>query len=165
MNTNHKKIKLILKITGITLMIIGLIFTIIGLVDFFGSFNSMESPSNFWTLFVGIPSLGIGLTLTILGFQREIFKYQKDETIGVHKEMYHDLHPEIKDMVNTIKGKDDSTEDVIKCSKCGTYNDKGDMYCKKCGHQLSLNNKKSCPHCGASIDVDATFCPKCGKNL
>src|SRR5574340_91162 len=40
------------------------------------------------------------------------------------------------------------------CPQCGTHNDQGAMFCRKCGNRL----KPLCAKCGAALDASDAFC-------
>lgn len=155
---NHDKKKLTIRICGFVLLAIGLVFTIIGLFSFFSAMNSSSEPKLFWCSFVGLPTLAVGLMLTIFSYQRELHSYMKDESMPVIKDGYRDMHSEIDDFAKTMRGE----ENVKVCPNCGTKNDFSSNYCKSCGKKLV---NKICPKCKNEVDYDATFCPKCGEKL
>jgi class 3 adenylate cyclase/tetratricopeptide (TPR) repeat protein len=49
----------------------------------------------------------------------------------------------------------------MKCPKCETEYQIGDIFCRNCGTKLPL----SCPECGNSIGATDRFCAKCGAKL
>ena len=163
MNEQHKKAKKILKIVGITLIVIGAGFAIAGITSFFIAFGSQSGmPKYFWMAFIGLPLLAIGSALTVFGYHKEITKYVKNESAPVVKELYGDLSPEFSDLANKFnntQGKD--TKKKI-CTHCGTVNDFDDKFCKKCGKPIE---PKICPKCGAICDDDSVYCQKCGTKL
>lgn len=154
---NDKKIKL--RKTGKILLIIGGVFSLVGFVDFFVAIGNMGMPNLFWCLFIGFPLLGIGGMLLKVSYIRETAQYIKDESVPVTKDLYRDLKPEIKDFVNTLRGKE--TNDEIICPRCGTRNDLDNNFCKGCGEELN----KKCPHCGETLDHNSSYCGRCGKRL
>lgn len=50
----------------------------------------------------------------------------------------------------------------IKCSKCGTENDKNDKFCSGCGSNIT---GAVCSGCGAKIGQGDKFCPECGSSI
>lgn len=168
MNDKHKTIKTCLKVFGIVFILIGVICFAVGLFGgLFGMVASspefdMNTPNLklFFLTFIGIPFIFIGSVMTMFGFRKEVNTYVKNEDIPIAKEVYHDLKPEIKDFVDTIKSTDH--EENIVCQKCGESNDFGSLFCKSCGKELK---EKKCPHCNSIIDADSKFCSKCGKRI
>ena len=159
MDPKHNEKKLKLRRIGIALLIVGGIFAAVGLIDFFAAFGGMGMPTMFWCLFIGFPLLGFGGMLLKVSYIRETAQYFKDESVPVTKDLYRDLKPELKDFVNTLRGKD--TEEEVICSRCGTKNDLDNNFCKGCGEELN----KKCPYCGEVLDQNSTYCGKCGKRV
>lgn len=153
----HNRNKLILKILGACLTIIGLVFIIIGIVDFFKGFNSMKPPTLFWCMFVGVPLLGIGAAMLNMGFRREVGRYVKNETLPIINEASEELAPAITSMATAAK---EGLSTGIICD-CGAINSKNSKFCKKCGKQLHL----CCPQCNAEISADSIYCEKCGAKI
>ena len=158
MKQNHENKKKLLRKIGLILIIIGGLLTIIGLISFFSSFNGGGFPTLFPLAMGGIPCLGIGLMLLLIGYNREISTYFKDEGIPVIKEGYQDLRPEVEDVVSIIKG--EQNEKV--CSYCNTKNNYNSSYCKNCGKPIG---SIVCPKCGKKIDIDSRFCSHCGHEI
>lgn len=157
MNDKHNKTKRNLKIAGFIFLITGLILTVIGFISFISTFEYGDS-SLFWFIFIGFPCIGIGGSLLTMGYHQEIQKYVKNENIPIMKETYSDMKPEFKDMVNTIKDKND---DVMICSHCGTPNDRYHRFCQKCGNELN----RTCPKCNQKVQSEYDYCPYCGNKL
>lgn len=86
MSKNHEKFKKTMKIAGLTMLAIGIVFIVIGAVDFAHAFGGEDGPKKFWVFFVGFPLFAFGAMCTMIGFHREIVQYMKDETMPVTKE-------------------------------------------------------------------------------
>ena len=91
MSKNHEKFKKAMKIAGLTVLAIGIVFIVIGAVDFAQAFKSEDGPKKFWAFFVGFPLFALGAMCTMIGFHREIVQYMKDETMPVTKEAAKEL--------------------------------------------------------------------------
>lgn len=89
----HEQTKRKLKIIGISILSIGLIFTIIGFISFFSSFGSGDMPSLFWCSFIGLPMFAVGLSITSLAFKREISRYVKNESVPIINEAGREVSP------------------------------------------------------------------------
>ena len=152
----HNRTKLICKITGITIFIVGVVFVIMGFADFSNAMSTSAIPEKFWCLFVGFPAIMFGGFLTTVGFHRELSEYTMRERTPVFNEAGKEIQPGVRAIAQAAK----DTDDTI-CPACGTTNDKNSLFCKKCGVPLS----KKCPVCGAVLDADAIFCNTCGKKL
>lgn len=59
-------------------------------------------------------------------------------------------------------GKDDDTEETIKCPSCGHKNPKNAKFCSDCGANMK---KSECPSCHKDVEPGAKFCPNCGAKL
>ena len=158
MNNSHNKTKKILKIVGISMLVVGAVFTLIGFINFFSTFGSFDSPDLFWCSFVGLPLLGFGGMITLFAFKGEIAKYVKNESVPVANEAAEELKPAIKSVVSAAK--EAIAEESLPCPKCGEKNDIDSKFCKNCGTAFSV----VCPSCGNSTDA-GKFCNHCGKEL
>lgn len=49
---------------------------------------------------------------------------------------------------------------ALKCRRCGSMYDEGDLYCPECGERL---DGRHCSYCGAELTPTCEICPKCGK--
>ena len=160
-NDQHEKTKKKLKIVGISLIVIGTVFSLIGFIDFFSAFSGYRMPNKFWCLFIGFPTFGIGLIITNTAYKREISRYMKNESTPVINEASDDLAPAFRNVASAVKeGLSNTKISGIRCS-CGELNEKGDKFCSACGKALL----STCPHCGKEVDVDDRFCGQCGEKL
>lgn len=51
------------------------------------------------------------------------------------------------------------------CSECNAKLRDDDIYCPKCGHQVTKNKQLFCCRCGAKIPSGESFCSKCGTKV
>lgn len=153
----HLKVKTILKVAGIVTLVAGVAFAITGFVNFFSSFGSDHAPELFWCLFVGLPLIGVGVSLCGFGFRREVTRYIKNESVPVINEAGEELKPAIGSVVKAIN-ENDAAENL--CPECGKPNDDGAAFCRHCGKPLFI----TCPKCGEKVRRGA-FCDKCGAKL
>lgn len=91
MNNNHEKFKKAMKTAGVILLAVGIVFIVIGAVDFAQALKGENRPEKFWAFFVGFPLFAVGGMFMMIGFHREIVKYMKDETMPVTKEVAQEL--------------------------------------------------------------------------
>ena len=98
MNGNHENFKRAMKIAGITLFLAGIVFIVIGAVDFFGAFSGETAPTKFWAFFVGFPLFAAGMSMTLIGFHREIAQYMKDEIMPVIHETAKETAPAVEEI-------------------------------------------------------------------
>jgi hypothetical protein len=73
----------VLSAGALVLLTTGAIFTIIGLVDFFGAFSGHGRPTKFWCLFVGLPLLSLGGFCFKAAFLRTITGYVAGEAAPI----------------------------------------------------------------------------------
>ncbi|MGN1062136.1 MAG: hypothetical protein ACI4RO_03320 [Candidatus Scatosoma sp.] len=97
MKNRHEKFKLTMKIIGLILLIGGIAFIVVGGVDFFKAMSEWRQPEKFWAFFVGFPLFAIGLSMTLIGFHREIARYMKDEMAPVINETAKDISPAVEE--------------------------------------------------------------------
>ena len=88
---NHALIRNILRVSGVILLILGVIMTVIGLASVLHSsgkppsFGPRSAPDNSWYCLVGIPLMAVGGAVLQAGFMGFMAKYSADEvtpTIG-----------------------------------------------------------------------------------
>ncbi len=71
---------------GFFLVVVGGIFALVGLVDFFSAFGGRGFPTKFWCAFVGLPMIGIGISCLKAGYLGAIGRYVAGETTPVASE-------------------------------------------------------------------------------
>lgn len=157
----HKKIKIILRISGAILLICGIVFVIVGMVDFFQSTMDFPNgrPSKMWCFICGIPLIPIGAGLFALGFEKEMMRYVKNESVPIINELGQEVSPAIQNIVAAVKK--GATKSTGTTCSCGQINEIESKFCKNCGKSLV----QTCPNCNAQIDKDSKFCDNCGERL
>lgn len=125
----HKFIKLILRIIGSSLLIIGLILTIIGFLHF-GNFES----NLFMLTFIGLPCIGFGIGITVFSFSQNIARFIKNEHAPIINELSNDISPAITTYASAVK--DGLFEDNTKPCACGNKNPADAKFCNHCGTKL-----------------------------
>jgi len=169
---SHEQKRSLLRAAGVVVLLIGLIFLIVGLVDFFSSMSSMAPPKRFWCAFVGLPLVAFGGMLSSAGFVGAVTRYFAGEEAPVAKDTANYLAEGTKEGVKTIAtavgagltaGMSERKESLVSCPKCNQANDAPAQFCKHCG--AALAKTKTCPTCGERNDPDAGFCEHCGKEL
>jgi hypothetical protein len=63
----HQTTRGFFRVVGPAVLLIGVGFIVVGMVDFFRSFGSFGPPTLFWCHFVGIPVLFVGAVMTQMG--------------------------------------------------------------------------------------------------
>jgi Double zinc ribbon len=162
----HDDVRSLLRTLGPALAVLGLIFMVIGIGNFFASFGSFGPPRYFWCAFVGMPLLGVGIGISKFAYMGAVTRYVASE-----------VAPVAKDATNyMVEGTKDSIRDVataigegfvaaksphaLCCHKCGSENEPSANYCHECGAPLAKT--KRCEKCGQPIDSDAHYCDHCG---
>jgi hypothetical protein len=123
---------------------IGLLLTFGGMASFFSAFGSFEAPDNFWMAFIGLPLMGIGGTMTKIGYLGPATRYVAGEVTSP-----------LRDTLGALG----IGASARVCAACGAQNDADSRFCDACGKPL----KQPCQSCGAENDADARFCDACGK--
>lgn len=167
---NHNEKRKILRIVGPIVLITGLIFIIVGMVDFFSSTRIPfgGGPNLFWCNFVGMPLIFVGFVLTSAGYMGAVARYQAEEIAPVGKDVFNymaegtskGVETIAKSIHNGITGNDTKT---LVCIKCNEENDTDAKFCKSCGDVL--NKKVICNNCGKENEVDSKFCNSCGIKI
>jgi hypothetical protein len=164
----HRKIRGVLRTFGPFLLVLGLIFSAIGLFSFFSAFGTSEFPRYFWFVLVGIPLIGVGLSLSRFGYLGELLRYMSGEVAPVSKEAFNDLAEGTRPGIETIaravgEGFRAGTREGAKpCPRCQSANDLSARFCNQCGGPLEESLCASCRHPNAP---GARFCGQCGRPL
>ena len=99
---HHVRVRNAIRRVGPILAVVGLIFMIVGLVDFFGAFGGGGPPKRFWCLFVGMPLLFVGGVMTKFGYMGEIFRYVAAETTPVATDAFNEMADKAQPGIRTI---------------------------------------------------------------
>lgn len=152
LDPQHEQKRQILRVLGLILMATGGILFVIGILDFFQSFGSLESgpPKRFWMAFVGLLLFGVGTQIAGMGFLGLFTRYGAGE-----------VAPVAKDALQYLKDPSHTSQDLIACPSCGTRNRPDAHFCDSCGSALGV----ACPACSTRNDADSKFCDNCGKDL
>lgn len=169
---NHEAKRSLLRMLGVVVLLAGLVFTAIGLVSFFSAFGSFEPPKYFWCAFIGLPLLGLGMSLARAAFAGAVTRYFAGEIAPVGKDTFNYLADGTKVGVKTVAtavgegiaaGAAAAQSAQIHCRQCNQANDPAAKFCKSCGAPLSKT--KPCPACHEMNDADARFCDHCGRAI
>ena len=166
----HDSTRALLQVVGPGVVLVGVIFSIIGIGSFFSSFGSFQPPRYFWCAFVGFPLLGLGGAICKFAFMGAVTRYIADEVAPVGKDVVNYMADGTQGAVRTIAAAvgeglrgDSPAEDarVVVCRACHADNEASANFCKACGRPLE--KPKPCPGCGELNDPSARFCEHCGK--
>jgi hypothetical protein len=158
-----------LRVLGPIIGLVGLGFTITGVVDFFHAFGGFEPPHRFWCAFVGLPLMFVGLVMTSYGFMGKIIRYQAQEMAPPAKDTFNYMADGTKDGIKTVagavaegvrEGLAGKSQSGVRCQGCGTANLGDARFCIQCGRPLTKSRK--CPNCNELNDPHANFCQNCG---
>lgn len=170
MDPNHSDTRATLRIIGPLVLATGLVFMIIGIGNFFWSFNNMEPPRYFWCAFIGMPLLAVGMGICKFAYLGSIARYMANEIAPVGKDttnyMVGGTRGAVRDLAAAVgEGLRGGTQQVgfIRCHKCNADNELPANFCKACGVQLSKS--RACPDCKELIDPDAQYCDNCGRAM
>jgi hypothetical protein len=98
----QQKARSVFRIVGPILLTIGIIFMIVGAVDFFSAFGSFEGPKLFWCFFVGMPLLFLGGVLSMFGFMGAVARYVAGEHVPVATDAMSDLAEGTQGAIKTV---------------------------------------------------------------
>lgn len=168
-NPGHQAQRGALRLLGGILVVVGGIFTAIGLISFFGAFGGGGMPTQFWCAFVGMPMLAVGTMLLKVGYLGTIARYVASETTPVGVDVVNHVVGETKDSIRDvaaavgegIRGRGAAPPQA--CSKCGRRNDPDAQFCDQCG--APMQSEQRCPSCREINDDGARFCKSCGQRM
>ncbi len=167
----HEQKRNALRAGGILLLVIGGIFMLVGLVDFFSAFGGMRAPRLFWCFFIGMPLLFVGGAMTGYGFMGAVGRYVAGEGAPVAKDTLNYVAENTQEGVKTVasavgEGLRDGFSPAapatatVPCPQCKHANASDARFCSQCG--ASLPQSVSCPKCGHRNAAEARFCDRCG---
>ena len=169
LDPGHQGVRTVLRLFGPLVALTGLIFIVVGMVDFFSAAGSHHAPTKFWCLFVGMPVLFVGLVLSKFAFLGRIGRYMAGEMAPVAKDTINYMAAGTRESVREIAGaigeglRGEGTGPGIRCPGCGDENQGDANFCSNCGKKLP--RRQVCPACGEGNDRDARFCDHCGHGL
>jgi len=172
---NHAEKRTLIRTLGMVILLIGLVFMAVGLIDFFRAFGGYGTPKLFWCLFIGMPLLFIGSVLCIYGFMGSVARYSAGEMAPVATDTINYVVDETQDSMKTVASAigeglaaasvsaAPDAEMKIRCPKCNHPADDDSKFCPECGS--AILKTKPCTTCNELNDGDAKFCDNCGKPI
>jgi hypothetical protein len=167
----HNSTRDTLRVVGPAVAVIGLIFLIVGIADFFRAFGGFQPPKLFWCIFVGVPLLGAGAALSRFAYMGKVMRYMAQEMAPVGKDTFNYLADGTRDGIKTVAGAigqglregglSGAPQTAVRCHKCNALAPADAKFCSQCG--TSLGKTKPCPNCREWNDPDAQFCDNCGR--
>lgn len=112
----HKSTRLFFRVVGSVTALIGVVFLVVGMVNFFSvSSNDSATPDLFWCFFVGIPVLFVGVAMSLFGYLGAIARYEATEVAPVAADTINyvgeNAQPGIKAVAKAV------TEGIIEAKK------------------------------------------------
>ncbi len=168
----HRERRLSLRVIGLMVLGIGLLFTAVGIGSFIAAFGSFDRPRYFWCALIGIPLVGVGAAICQFAFMGAVSRYMANEVTPVGKDVVNYMADGTRDAVRDVAaavGEGISSSytgphvQVVRCHKCNENNEASANYCKSCGS--SLGKSVVCSKCGERNDPDARFCDNCGQQM
>ena len=98
----HSKARSFLRVAGLLIAAIGLIFLIIGMISFFSAFGGHGSPKLFWCCFVAVPLLFVGGVMCMFGFMGAVSRYAAAEQVPVATDAANDMAEGSQGAVKTV---------------------------------------------------------------
>ncbi len=169
---SHKEVRGVMQVVGPLMVVVGGLFALIGLGSFFSSFGSFEPPRFFWCAFIGLPMVGIGLSICKVAYLGSIQRYVASETAPVARDTFNYMVDGTQDSVKTLSrsvaeglrdGMGAKEDDTVACSQCGDLNASDANFCNGCGSPLT--HTQTCGRCNEENDAAAKFCDRCGNAL
>ena len=154
--SKYKQAKSTFRVLGPTLLVIGIILSLVGIGSFFmgfigavsGDFSPHDSkfPILFLLVFPGFLCIGIGSMMTQAGYLKEITQYAAKETT-----------PAVTTTTTAIRSA--ISDNDIPCPSCSEPIEPDSKFCAHCGVQIG---QLSCPTCNAPLEANDRFCNQCG---
>jgi hypothetical protein len=163
------EVRNVLRALGPAMVMVGVGFIAVGMISFFSAFGGMEPPRLFWCAFVGMPLVGIGMSISKFAFFGAAARFLAGETAPVAKDMTNYMVEGTRGSIRDIAAavgegfSSASASSVCQCPKCGVSNSTNAHFCSQCGSPLTKST--NCPKCHESIDLHAKFCDHCGIAL
>ena len=98
----HRSARSFLRVAGVLVAVVGLLFLIIGTVSFFSAFGGGGPPRLFWCCFIGLPLLFIGSVMCMYGFMGALARYAAAEQVPVAADAMTDLAEGTKGAIKTV---------------------------------------------------------------
>ncbi len=157
--TGYKQAKSTMRVLGPILLAIGVILSLIGIVDFFSTFVSIASrnqppgdtrfPILFILVFPGFLLIGIGGMLTKAGYLKEITQYAAKET-----------SPAVQTTTTAVRTA--LADNDIPCPQCALPIEPDAQFCSHCGTSVK---GAPCAQCQTPLEPNDRFCRSCGQRV
>jgi zinc-ribbon domain len=137
----QRAVRNLLRVVGVAVLVVAVLFLVVGLRDFFGSSDSFDGPHKFWMVFVGILGLPIAGWCIQAGFMGAAARFAAGETMPTVKNSAAYL-TDGEGVLGIGRTVDDASAPTAAatgpfCSTCGTRNDDDASFCDRCGAALA----------------------------
>ncbi len=167
----HKATRDTLRVVGPIVLVLGIGFTAVALIDFFLAFGGRRPLILPWCGFIGLPLMFAGIAMTSFGFMGKVIRYQAQEMAPPARDTFNYMADGTKDGVKTIAGAvaeglrqgspgGSQAQPAVRCQSCSTMNSSDARFCIHCGQ--ALIKSRMCPNCNELNDPHANFCDNCG---
>ncbi|MBL8899024.1 MAG: zinc ribbon domain-containing protein [Planctomycetes bacterium] len=168
---DHDDHRTILRFLGLVLVLVGGVFTAIGLISFFSAFGGGGIPDKFWCAFVGLPMLGFGMMLLKAGYLGVMSRYVAGETAPVVADTADYVLQRTKGVLRVgapsidaeLRSDAESALPRLSCPACQAPQRAGAKFCDRCGAEIA--SVRACGACHHENGAAARFCNRCGEKL
>ncbi len=100
--SHHQGLRQTMRVLGPMVVVVGGLFTLVGLVSFFSAFNGGGMPRYFWCAMIGLPMVGIGLNLCRFAYLGSIQRYVASEVAPVQRDAFNFLLDGTQESVKSL---------------------------------------------------------------
>lgn len=152
-NLAHTELRSKMRAAGPAIVALGLLFMGVGLISIFSAMGDGGPPRQFWCMFVGMPLLGVGMSICKFAYMGAVTRYMAGEVAPVGKDV-------VKYMVDGTK---DSIRDVAAAVADGMHS--ADVDQEEFDEAPPVHVKVRCRKCRALNDEMAKFCNQCAAEI
>lgn len=148
----HAELRSKMRIAGPAIVALGVIFMAAGLISFFSAFGGGGPPRLFWCMFVGMPLLGIGMSICKFAYMGAVTRYMAGEVAPVGKDVVNymvdgtkgsirDVAAAVAEGIHSADASEEEFDDEppqvkVRCQKCRALNDETAKFCNQCGAEI-----------------------------
>jgi hypothetical protein len=136
---HHRSRRALLRFLGVSLVVLGLLFTVCGVASFFTSFGTFEPPRYFWCAFVGLPLLAVGAAICQFAYFGSVFRFFAGESAPVAKDTFNYMAEGTQEGVRTVAKaiREGLSGQEVQCPRCQQANAATANFCSNCGAALA----------------------------
>lgn len=98
----HRKVRLLLRVGGPLILILGILLIGVGMVDFFAAMGGDGPPRRFWTFFLGMPFVFVGGIMTQFGYVGALARYLAAEQSPIAQDATNDFVDGTQDSIRKM---------------------------------------------------------------